>query len=71
MFAGRYLCIVYVKLRVKKQNSIDRITIIKRKANFIKFYLKKFLVIEIMKFGFLLTIIILSMEFRFFTLNLT
>ncbi len=34
MSSGRYLCIVYVKLRVKKQNSIDRIIIVKRKPNF-------------------------------------
>jgi hypothetical protein len=40
MSSGRYLCIVYVKLKVKKQNSIDRIIIVKRKPNFIKFYLK-------------------------------
>ncbi len=40
MSSGRYLCIVYVKIRVKKQNSIDRIIIVKRKPNFIKFYLK-------------------------------
>ncbi len=34
MSSGRYLCIVYVKLRINKQNSIDRIIIVKRKANF-------------------------------------
>jgi hypothetical protein len=34
MSLGRYLCIVYVKLRVKKRNSIDRIIIVKRKLNF-------------------------------------
>ena len=37
---GQYLCIVYVKVRVKKQNVIDRTIIIKRKPNFIKFYFK-------------------------------
>ncbi len=41
MSSGRYLCIVYVELRVKKkQNAIDRIIIVKTKPNFIKFYLK-------------------------------
>ena len=40
MSSGRYLCIVYVKLKVKKQNAIDRIIIVKRKPNFIKFYYK-------------------------------
>ncbi len=34
MSSGRYLCIVYVKLRVKKQKSIDRIIIVKRNPNF-------------------------------------
>jgi hypothetical protein len=34
MSSGRYLCIVYVKSRVKRQNSINRIIIVKRKANF-------------------------------------
>ncbi len=34
MSSGRYLCIVYVKLRAKKQNVIDRIIIVKRKPNF-------------------------------------
>ncbi len=34
MSLGRYLCIVYIKLRVKKQNSIDSIIIVKRKPNF-------------------------------------
>jgi hypothetical protein len=34
MSSGRYLFIVYVKLRVKKQSSIDRIIIVKRKPNF-------------------------------------
>ncbi len=34
MSSGRYLCIAYVKLRVKKQNFIDRIIIVKRKPNF-------------------------------------
>jgi hypothetical protein len=34
MPSGRYLCIVCVKLRVKNQNSIDQINIVKRKLNF-------------------------------------
>ncbi len=35
MSSESYLCIVYVELRVKKQNFLDRIIIVKRKLNFI------------------------------------
>jgi len=65
MSSRRYLCIVYVKLRVKKQNSTDRIIIVKRKLNFIISTTKNYFKLNLIKLGFLLTIIICGWNFVF------